>query len=135
MASCGTAPPSPATAAMTAPVQPCQSMPMAWSSDQRPGPIMAMTNAVTAIEAQYSQPWFGLKMKNPTFQCATTMATVIRPIIPAAASGRQQARCQQQPAADFGGRGKAGLPPGQRMPMLSNHPAVPFSPPGPKNLL
>ena len=73
-------------------------MSKAWSSDHSPGPIVAMQNAATAIDAQYSQPWFGLKMKKPTFQWATMIATSMMPIIPAAASGVSRPAAMRTPA-------------------------------------
>ena len=59
---------------------------------------MATTNATTAMDAQYSQPWSGLKMKKPTFQWATTMATSINPMMPAAASGVRRPAANSNPA-------------------------------------
>ena len=129
------APPRPTATAVTPPLQPVKAMSTAWSSDHWPGPITPTEAATTAIDAQYSQPWLGLKMKKPTFQWATTMATVITPIIPAAASGVRKPAANMTPAPISVAAARRACHVGQRMPMDPNQPAVPFRPPPPKTLL
>ena len=94
-----------------------------------------MTQAATAIDAQYSHPWLGLKMKKPTFQWATTMATSITPMMPAAAHGVSRPAASRSPAPISVHAASLAWSAGQRMPMLVNQPTVPLIPPGPASLL
>src|SRR5262249_41542291 len=81
------APPAARPPATMAPAQPSTSMPMAWSSDQSPAPMVPTAKAVTAIMATYSQPCPGRKMKKPLLRWAVTPATSITPMTMAAATG------------------------------------------------
>ena len=60
-------------------------MSKALSRLNRPGPIVATAHATTAMAATNSHPW--LVIRNPLPRWTVQNATVIRPIIPAAASG------------------------------------------------
>ena len=63
------------------------------------------------------------------------MATIITPIIPAAASGVRKPSAINTPLPTSVVAASRACQRGQRIPMPSNHVAVPLSPPAPKNLL
>ena len=84
------------------------------------------------MNATYSQPWPGLKMKKPFVRCAVIQATTITDNSPAAASGVSNPTSRSAPApSSVTDASHACRMPGF-IPILANHPAVPWILPPPK---
>ena len=95
--------------------------------------MVATATADTASTRLYSQP--SLTMKKPLSLCTVHAATNISATKPAAGTGVSRPTARPRPAAiSVVAATRAWNMPGF-MPMLSNQPAVPLSPPLPKNLL
>ena len=102
--------PRPATAAMIAPVQPCQSMPTAWSSDHSPGPIMAMTKRGDGDRRAVLPALVGLEDEEADLPVGDDDRDRHDADHAGGGERREEADCQQHAAADLGGRRQARLP-------------------------
>ena len=98
-------------------------MSKAWSRLNRPGPIVATAHATTAMAATYSQP--PLMMRKPLLRWTTQKATVIRPIIPAAANGVSSPAANSSPVVISVAAASRACRAGHFMPTDPNQPAVP----------
>ena len=74
-------------------------------------------------------------MKKPFLRCTVQAATNISETNAAAAKGVKKPRARKIPAPSSTEAAIRAFNRPGRMPMLSNQPAVPVSPPGPKNFL
>ncbi len=104
------------------------SQPNPWSSDASPAPVSEMTAATTAIDAQYSQPPFGRKMKNPTRQWTVTMATSIIAMTAAEERGVTNPAAIISPAPISVAAAVIACAMGHFRPMDENQPDVPANP-------
>ncbi len=98
-------------------------MSKALSRLNRPGPIVATAHATTAMAATNSHPW--LVIKKPLSRWTVQNATVIRPIIPAAASGVSNPAANSSPVPISVPAAKRAWRAGHFIPIEPNHAVVP----------
>ena len=85
------------------------------------------------MAATYSHPW--LVIMNPLLRWTAQNATVIRPMIPAAASGVSNPTANSSPVPISVPAARRAWRAGHLIPIEPNHCPVPTSPPPPNTLL
>jgi hypothetical protein len=103
-------------------------MPQALSIDQDPGPVTAIAVVTAMIEAQYSQPPFGKKMKYPTRAWTVIIATDMSATTAIQDSGVANPITNRTPATISAVVATIACCFGHFIPILPNHDAVPEIP-------